>query len=160
MVENMSRMVKVTRDLVQKLGRDPTMEEIADEMGISVEKAKEMMTMIQEPLSLETPVGEEEDSYLKDFLEDDQTKGPIDALLFASMREQVEEALSTLSPREQEVLRLRFGFNGNHPHTLAEIGDKYGISRERVRQIEAKALKRLQHPDRRRVLEDFKDHDE
>lgn len=157
MMENMSRMVKVTRELAQKLGRDPTMEEIAEEMGISLEKAKEMMSVIQEPLSLETPVGEEEDSYLKDFLEDEETQGPIDMLLFASMREQVEEALSTLTPREQEVLRLRFGFNGTHPHTLAEIGDKYGISRERVRQIEAKALKRLQQPERRKVLEEYRD---
>ena len=157
MMENMSKFIKVSRELLQKLGRVPTTEELAEEMGVSEDKVKEMMELVKEPVSLETPIGEEEDSYLKDFLEDERSEGPDEHILYDSLKEQIEEVLNELTPREQEVVRLRFGFEDNRPHTLAEIGKNYGISRERVRQIENKALNRLKHPVRRKSLEDYKD---
>ncbi|HHY92005.1 MAG TPA: RNA polymerase sigma factor RpoD, partial [Firmicutes bacterium] len=152
MVETINRLVRVQRQLLQELGRDPLPEEIADEMGISVDRVREIMKIAQEPVSLETPIGEEEDSHLGDFIEDQEAPSPADAASFSLLREQLEEVLETLTPREKKVLRLRFGLDDGRARTLEEVGQTFGVTRERIRQIEAKALRKLRHPSRSRKL--------
>ena len=157
MVETINRLVRVQRQLLQELGRDPLPEEIAEEMGIGVERVREIMKIAQEPVSLETPIGEEEDSHLGDFIEDQEAPSPVEAASFALLREQLEEVLETLTPREKRVLRLRFGLEDGRARTLEEVGQTFGVTRERIRQIEAKALRKLRHPSRSRKLKDFLD---
>ncbi|HAA89135.1 MAG TPA: RNA polymerase sigma factor RpoD [Peptococcaceae bacterium] len=155
MVETINKLVRVSRQLLQKLGREPTPEEIAKEMGISVERVQEIMKIAQEPVSLETPIGEEEDSHLGDFIEDEDALAPAEAASSTLLREQLEEVLETLTPREREVLRLRFGLDDGRPRTLEEVGQKFNVTRERIRQIEAKALRKLRHPSRSKKLKDY-----
>lgn len=155
MVETINKLVRIQRQLVQELGRDPTPEEIAEVIGISEEKVREIMRIAQEPVSLETPIGEEEDSHLGDFIEDQEAPSPADAASFALLREQLEEVLETLTPREKKVLRLRFGLDDGRARTLEEVGQIFGVTRERIRQIEAKALRKLRHPSRSKKLKDF-----
>ncbi|MGI6129088.1 MAG: RNA polymerase sigma factor RpoD [bacterium] len=157
MVETINRLVRVQRQLLQELGRDPLPEEIAEEMGISVDRVREIMKIAQEPVSLETPIGEEEDSHLGDFIEDQEAPSPADAASFSLLREQLEDVLETLTPREKKVLRLRFGIEDGRARTLEEVGQTFGVTRERIRQIEAKALRKLRHPSRSKKLKDFLD---
>ncbi|MBR2216097.1 MAG: RNA polymerase sigma factor RpoD [Selenomonadaceae bacterium] len=157
MVETINKLIRVSRHLLQDLGRDPTPDEIAAEMDISVERVREIMKIAQEPVSLETPIGEEEDSHLGDFIEDQDAPAPADAASFLLLKEQLEEVLDTLTPREEKVLRLRFGLNDGRARTLEEVGHDFGVTRERIRQIEAKALRKLRHPSRSRKLRDFLD---
>ena len=157
MVETINKLIRVSRNLIQKLNRDPTDEEIAQEMEISVERVREIMKIAQEPVSLETPIGEEEDSHLGDFIEDQEAPAPADAASFLLLKEQLEEVLSTLTPREMRVLRLRFGLDDGRARTLEEVGQSFGVTRERIRQIEAKALRKLRHPSRSKKLKDFLD---
>ena len=157
MVETINKLIRVSRQLLQQLGRDPTPEEIAREMDISVERVREIMKIAQEPVSLETPIGEEEDSHLGDFIEDQDAPAPADAASFMLLKEQLEEVLDTLTPREEKVLRLRFGLDDGRARTLEEVGQNFGVTRERIRQIEAKALRKLRHPSRSRKLKDFLD---
>lgn len=155
MVETINKLVRVQRQLVQELGRDPTPEEIGKEMSLEVEKVREIMKIAQEPVSLETPIGEEEDSHLGDFIEDDNALAPADAATFTMLREQLIDVLDTLTPREQKVLRLRFGLDDGRARTLEEVGKEFDVTRERIRQIEAKALRKLRHPSRSKKLKDF-----
>ncbi|MGB9839219.1 RNA polymerase sigma factor RpoD [Thermovenabulum sp.] len=155
MVETINKLVRVSRQLLQELGRDPTPEEIAEEMEMPVEKVREIMKIAQEPVSLETPIGEEEDSHLGDFIPDEEAQAPADAAAFQLLREQLEDVLETLTPREEKVLRLRFGLDDGKPRTLEEVGQVFGVTRERIRQIEAKALRKLRHPSRSKKLKDF-----
>ncbi|MBQ2059323.1 MAG: RNA polymerase sigma factor RpoD, partial [Firmicutes bacterium] len=155
MVETINKQIRVTRQLVQELGRDPTPEEIARQMEISPEKVREISKIAQEPVSLETPIGEEEDSHLGDFIPDDDIPSPADQAAFSMLREQLNEVLSTLTDREQEVLRLRFGLDDGRQRTLEEVGQVFNVTRERIRQIEAKALRKLRHPSRSRKLKDY-----
>ena len=155
MVETINKLIRVSRQLLQQFGRDPTPDEIAAEMGISVERVREIMKIAQEPVSLETPIGEEEDSHLGDFIEDHDAPAPADAASFMLLKEQLEEVLDTLTPREERVLRLRFGLDDGRARTLEEVGQSFGVTRERIRQIEAKALRKLRHPSRSRKLKDF-----
>ncbi|NMB09035.1 MAG: RNA polymerase sigma factor RpoD [Tissierellia bacterium] len=155
MVETINKLVRVQRQLVQELGRDPTPDEIAKEMNMEVEKVREIMKIAQEPVSLETPIGEEEDSHLGDFIEDENALAPADAATFIMLREQLIEVLDTLTPREQKVLRLRFGLDDGRARTLEEVGKEFDVTRERIRQIEAKALRKLRHPSRSKKLKDF-----
>ena len=157
MVETINKLIRVSRNLLQKLNRDPTAEEIAEEMDISVERVREIMKIAQEPVSLETPIGEEEDSHLGDFIEDQDAQAPADQASFMLLKEQLEEVLSTLTPREMRVLRLRFGLDDGRARTLEEVGQSFGVTRERIRQIEAKALRKLRHPSRSKKLKDFLD---
>ena len=157
MVETINKLIRVSRNLLQKLNRDPTAEEIAQEMEISVERVREIMKIAQEPVSLETPIGEEEDSHLGDFIEDQEAPAPADAASFLLLKEQLEEVLGTLTPREMKVLRLRFGLDDGRARTLEEVGQSFGVTRERIRQIEAKALRKLRHPSRSKKLKDFLD---
>ena len=157
MVETINKLIRVSRNLLQKLNRDPTAEEIAEEMEISVERVREIMKIAQEPVSLETPIGEEEDSHLGDFIEDQEAPAPADAASFLLLKEQLEEVLSTLTPREMRVLRLRFGLDDGRARTLEEVGQSFGVTRERIRQIEAKALRKLRHPSRSKKLKDLLD---
>ena len=157
MVETINKLIRVSRNLLQKLNRDPTAEEIAAEMDISVERVREIMKIAQEPVSLETPIGEEEDSHLGDFIEDQDALAPADQASFLLLKEQLEEVLSTLTPREMRVLRLRFGLDDGRARTLEEVGQSFGVTRERIRQIEAKALRKLRHPSRSKKLKDFLD---
>ena len=157
MVETINKLIRISRGLLQKLGREPTPEEIAKEMDISVERVREIMKIAQEPVSLETPIGEEEDSHLGDFIEDQDAPAPADAASFMLLKEQLEEVLDTLTPREEKVLRLRFGLDDGRARTLEEVGQSFGVTRERIRQIEAKALRKLRHPSRSRKLKDFLD---
>ncbi len=157
MVETINKLIRVSRQLLQKLGRDPTPEEIAEVMEISVERVREIMKIAQEPVSLETPIGEEEDSHLGDFIEDQDAPAPAEAASFMLLKEQLEEVLDTLTPREEKVLRLRFGLDDGRARTLEEVGQNFGVTRERIRQIEAKALRKLRHPSRSRKLKDFLD---
>ena len=143
------------RQLLQQLGREPLPEEIAHEMGISVERVREIMKIAQEPVSLETPIGEEEDSHLGDFIEDEDAPAPAEAASFTLLKEQLEEVLQTLTPREEKVLRLRFGLDDRRARTLEEVGQIFNVTRERIRQIEAKALRKLRHPSRSRRLKDY-----
>ncbi len=155
MVETINKLVRVQRQLVQELGRDPTPEEIGKEMNMEVEKVREIMKIAQEPVSLETPIGEEEDSHLGDFIEDDNALAPADAATYIMLREQLIDVLDTLTPREQKVLRLRFGLDDGRARTLEEVGKEFDVTRERIRQIEAKALRKLRHPSRSKKLKDF-----
>ena len=155
MVETINKLVRISRQLLQELGRDPRPEEIAKEMGISVVRVHEIMKIAQEPASLETPIGEEEDSHLGDFIEDEAAPAPAEAASFMLLREQLEEVLETLTDREKNVLRLRFGLEDGRSRTLEEVGQSFGVTRERIRQIEAKALRKLRHPSRSKVLRDF-----
>jgi RNA polymerase primary sigma factor len=155
MVETINRFVRISRALVQELGREPSPEEIAARMEIPVEKVQRVMRIAKEPISLETPVGEEEDSHLGDFIEDDSVIAPVDAVMSRNLREQTGRVLATLTPREEQVLRLRFGIGEHQDHTLEEVGVRFSVTRERIRQIEAKALRKLRHPTRARHLKSF-----
>ena len=148
MVETINKLIRVSRQLLQQYGREPTPEEIAKEMGISEAKVREIIKIAQEPVSLETPIGEEEDSHLGDFIADDDTPAPAEAASFALMKEQLLDVLDTLTPREEKVLRLRFGLDDGRQRTLEEVGKEFNVTRERIRQIEAKALRKLRHPSR------------
>ena len=157
MVETINKLVRVSRQLVQELGREPTPEELAKELNMSVEKVREISKISQEPVSLETPIGEEEDSHLGDFIPDDDAPAPSEAASFVLLKEQLGDVLSTLTPREAKVLRLRFGLDDGRARTLEEVGTEFGVTRERIRQIEAKALRKLRHPSRSKKLKDFLD---
>ncbi|PKM47999.1 MAG: RNA polymerase sigma factor RpoD [Firmicutes bacterium HGW-Firmicutes-8] len=157
MVETINKLIRVSRQLLQEYGREPSPEEIANEMDIPVERVREIMKIAQEPVSLETPIGEEEDSHLGDFIEDQDAPAPAEAASFILLREQLEEVLETLTPREEKVLRLRFGLDDGRSRTLEEVGQEFGVTRERIRQIEAKALRKLRHPSRSKKLKDFLD---
>ena len=155
MVETINKLKRVQRQLVQELGRDPSPEEIAEAMDTPVEKVREILKISQEPVSLETPIGEEEDSHLGDFIQDENVPVPADAAAFTLLREQLDEVLNTLTEREQKVLRLRFGLDDGRARTLEEVGKEFKVTRERIRQIEAKALRKLKHPNRSRKLKEF-----
>ena len=157
MVETINKLIRVSRQLLQELGREPTPEEIAKEMDMSVERVREILKISQEPVSLETPIGEEEDSHLGDFIQDDNVPVPADAAAFTLLKEQLVEVLSTLTDREQKVLRLRFGLDDGRARTLEEVGKEFNVTRERIRQIEAKALRKLRHLSRSRKLKDYLD---
>ena len=157
MVETINKLIRVSRQLLQEYGREPTPEEIAKEMGISESKVREIIKIAQEPVSLETPIGEEEDSHLGDFIPDDDAPAPAEAASFALMKEQLLDVLDTLTPREEKVLRLRFGLDDGHQRTLEEVGREFNVTRERIRQIEAKALRKLRHPSRSKKLRDSLD---
>ena len=155
MVETINKLIRVSRQLLQELGREPTPEEIAKEMDMPVERVREILKISQEPVSLETPIGEEEDSHLGDFIQDDNVPVPADAATFTLLKEQLEEVLGTLTEREQKVLILRFGLEDGRARTLEEVGKEFNVTRERIRQIEAKALRKLRHPSRSRKLKDY-----
>lgn len=155
MVETINKLIRVSRQLLQELGRDPKPEEIALEMDIPVEKVREIQKIAQEPVSLETPIGEEEDSHLGDFIPDTEAPAPAEAAAFSMLKEQLVEVLDTLTPREQKVLRLRFGLEDGRARTLEEVGKQFDVTRERIRQIEAKALRKLKHPSRSKKLRDY-----
>ncbi|MBB3109016.1 RNA polymerase primary sigma factor [Paenibacillus phyllosphaerae] len=155
MVETINKLVRVSRQLLQELGREPSPEEIAQEMDLSTEKVREIMKIAQEPVSLETPIGEEDDSHLGDFIEDQEALAPADAAAYELLKEQLEDVLDTLTEREENVLRLRFGLDDGRTRTLEEVGKVFGVTRERIRQIEAKALRKLRHPSRSKRLKDF-----
>lgn len=157
MVETINKLIRVSRQLLQELGREPSPEEIADEMNMPVDRVREIMKISQEPVSLETPIGEEEDSHLGDFIQDDNVPVPADAAAFTLLKEQLVEVLGTLTEREQKVLRLRFGLDDGRARTLEEVGKEFNVTRERIRQIEAKALRKLRHPSRSRKLKDYLD---
>ncbi|MCL6561929.1 MAG: RNA polymerase sigma factor RpoD [Firmicutes bacterium] len=157
MVETINKLIRVQRQLLQEYGREPTPEEIAKEMGITVERVREILKVAQEPVSLETPIGEEEDSHLGDFIEDEDAPAPAEAAGYQLLKEQLEEVLDTLTNREEKVLRLRFGLNDGRARTLEEVGQVFGVTRERIRQIEAKALRKLRHPTRSKKLKDYLD---
>jgi len=155
MVETINKLIRVSRQLLQQLGRDPTPEEIAAEMGMSEDKVREIMKIAQEPVSLETPIGEEEDSHLGDFIPDEDAPAPAESAAFTLLKEQLMEVLDTLTPREEKVLKLRFGLEDGRARTLEEVGKEFNVTRERIRQIEAKALRKLRHPSRSKKLKDF-----
>ena len=155
MVETINKLIRVTRQLVQELGRDPLPEEIAKELNMPIDKVGEIMKIAQEPVSLETPIGEEEDSHLGDFIQDNETPAPQDAATFRLLKEQLVDVLSTLTPREEKVLRLRFGLDNGRARTLEVDGKEFNVTRERIRQIEAKALRKLRHPSRSKKLKDY-----
>jgi len=157
MVETINKLIRISRQLLQEYGREPTPEEIAKEMGISEAKVREIIKIAQEPVSLETPIGEEEDSHLGDFIPDEDAPAPAEAASFALMKEQLMDVLDTLTPREEKVLRLRFGLDDGHQRTLEEVGKEFNVTRERIRQIEAKALRKLRHPSRSKKLRDYLD---
>ena len=155
MVETINRVLRTSHSMVQELGREPTTEEIAKELHLEVSKVEEIMKIAQEPVSLETPIGEEEDSHLGDFIQDDEASQPSEEASYTLLREQLEEVLATLTPREEQVLRMRFGLKDGKPHTLEEVGKEFDVTRERIRQIESKALRKLRHPSRSKKLRDF-----
>ena len=157
MVETINKLIRVSRQLLQELGREPTPEEIAEEMNMPEDRVREILKISQEPVSLETPIGEEEDSHLGDFIQDDNVPVPSDAAAFTLLKEQLVEVLGTLTEREQKVLRLRFGLDDGRARTLEEVGKEFNVTRERIRQIEAKALRKLRHPSRSRKLKDYLD---
>ena len=155
MVETINKLIRVSRQLVQDLGREPNPEEIAEQMDMPVERVREVLKISQEPVSLETPIGEEDDSHLGDFIEDDDSPAPHDAAAYTLLKEQLEEVMSTLTPREAKVLKLRFGLEDGKARTLEEVGRQFEVTRERIRQIEAKALRKLRHPSRSKRLKDY-----
>ncbi len=155
MVETINKVIRVSRQLLQELGHDPSPEEIAEEMGMPVQKVREILKIAQEPVSLETPIGEEEDSHLGDFIPDDDAPEPAEVASFTLLKEQLVDVLKTLTPREEKVLRLRFGIEDGRTRTLEEVGKEFNVTRERIRQIEAKALRKLRHPSRSKKLKDF-----
>lgn len=155
MIENINKLVRVQRQLVQDLGREPTPEEIAKDMNMEVEKVRDIMKIAQKPISLETPIGEEEDSQLGDFVEDEHIQTPVETATYIMLKEQLVDVLDTLTPREREVLKLRFGLDDGKARTLEEVGKEFDVTRERIRQIEAKALRKLRHPSRSKKLKDF-----
>ncbi len=155
MVETINRVLRTSHSMVQKLGREPTTTEIAQELHMEVSKVEEILKIAQEPVSLETPIGEEEDSHLGDFIQDDEASQPSEEASYTLLREQLEEVLTTLTPREEQVLRMRFGLVDGKPHTLEEVGKEFDVTRERIRQIESKALRKLRHPSRSKKLRDF-----
>jgi len=157
MVETINKLIRVSRQLLQELGREPQPEEIAKEIGMSVDKVREIMKISQEPVSLETPIGEEEDSHLGDFIPDDDAPAPAEAAAFTLLKEQLIDVLDTLTAREEKVLRLRFGLDDGRARTLEEVGKEFNVTRERIRQIEAKALRKLRHPSRSKKLKDYLD---
>ena len=157
MVETINRVLRTSHAMVQKLGREPTTKEIADELHIEESKVEEVLKIAQEPVSLETPIGEEEDSHLGDFIQDNNVEVPADAATYTLLHEQLMDVLSTLTEREQKVLRLRFGLDDGRPRTLEEVGRQFNVTRERIRQIEAKALRKLRHPSRSKILKDYLD---
>ena len=157
MVETINKLIRVSRQLLQELGREPQPEEIAEKMDMSVDRVREILKISQEPVSLETPIGEEEDSHLGDFIQDDNVPVPADAAAFSLLKEQLNEVLGTLTEREQKVLRLRFGLDDGRARTLEEVGKEFNVTRERIRQIEAKALRKLRHPSRSRKLKVYLD---
>ncbi len=157
MVETINKLIRVSRQLLQELGREPSPEEIAEELDMPVERVREILKISQEPVSLETPIGEEEDSHLGDFIQDDNVPVPAEAAAATLLKEQLDEVLGTLTEREQKVLRLRFGMNDGRARTLEEVGKEFDVTRERIRQIEAKALRKLRHPSRSRKLRDYLD---
>ncbi len=154
MVETINRLIRASGHLLQELGREPSLEEIAREMDLSMERVAEIIRIAPEPLSLETPIGEEDDSHLSDFVRDEDAASPNESAMFLMLREKIEEALGLLGPRERDVLKMRFGLDDGYPHTLEEVGRHFQVTRERIRQIEAKALKKLRHPTRCRRLRD------
>ena len=155
MVETINKVLRTSHSMVQSLGREPTTQEIAAELHMDVQKVEEILKIAQEPVSLETPIGEEDDSHLADFIQDDDASQPAEEASYTLLREQLEEVLKTLTPREEEVLRMRFGLIDGKPHTLEEVGKKFDVTRERIRQIESKALRKLRHPSRSKKLRDF-----
>ena len=155
MVETINKLTRVQRLLLQELGREPTPEEIAEKMGVTEDRVHEILKIAQDPVSLETPIGEEEDSHLGDFIEDEKTMTPGDSVAFTMLKEQLLHVLDTLTPREEKVLRLRYGIDDGKPRTLEEVGKEFNVTRERIRQIEAKALRKLRHPSRSKKLKDF-----
>ncbi len=155
MVETINKLIRISRQLLQEYGREPTPEEVAEEMGLPVEKVREILKIAQEPVSLETPIGEEEDSHLGDFIPDDDVPAPVEAAAFSMLKEQLIEVLDTLTEREQKVLKLRFGLEDGRARTLEEVGKQFDVTRERIRQIEAKALRKLRHPSRSKKLKDY-----
>ena len=155
MVETINKLTRVQRVLLQELGREPTPEELAEKMGVTEERVREIQKIAQDPVSLETPIGEEEDSHLGDFIEDEKTTTPSDSVAFTMLKEQLLGVLDTLTPREEKVLRLRYGIDDGKPRTLEEVGKEFNVTRERIRQIEAKALRKLRHPSRSKKLKDF-----
>ena len=155
MVETINRVLRTSHSMVQELGREPTTDEIAKELHMEVSKVEEILKIAQEPVSLETPIGEEEDSHLGDFIQDDEASQPSEEASFTLLREQLEEVLATLTPREEQVVRMRFGLLDGKPHTLEEVGKEFDVTRERIRQIESKALRKLRHPSRSKKLRDF-----
>ena len=155
MVETINKLIRIQRQLLQKLGREPSAEEIAEHMEFTPDKVREIMKISQEPVSLETPIGEEEDSHLGDFIEDSEVEAPSDAASFTMLQEQLNEVLNTLNERERKVIQLRFGLQDGHPRTLEEVGREFGVTRERIRQIESKTLSKLRHPNRSGALRDF-----
>lgn len=157
MVETINKLIRVSRQLLQELGREPQPEEVAKEMGMTLEKVREIIKISQEPVSLETPIGEEEDSHLGDFIPDDDAPAPAEAAAFTLLKEQLIEVLDTLTPREEKVLKLRFGLDDGRARTLEEVGKEFNVTRERIRQIEAKALRKLRHPSRSKKLRDYLD---
>ncbi|MGM0378565.1 MAG: RNA polymerase sigma factor RpoD [Bacillota bacterium] len=157
MVETINKLIRIQRQLLQDLGREPTPEEIGEEMGITVEKVRKILKIAQEPVSLETPIGEEEDSHLGDFIEDQESPAPAEAAAFSLLKDQLREVLGSLTEREQKVLRLRFGLDDGRARTLEQVGKQFDVTRERIRQIEAKALRKLKHPSRSKELKDFLD---
>jgi RNA polymerase primary sigma factor len=157
MIETINKLIRTSRYLVQELGREPTPEEIADKMEFPLEKVRKVLKIAKEPISLETPIGEEEDSHLGDFIEDKKVTSPVDAVINLNLSEQTRKVLSTLTPREEKVLRMRFGIGEKADHTLEEVGQDFLVTRERIRQIEAKALRKLRHPSRRKKLKSFID---
>lgn len=154
-LETINKLIRVSRQLVQELGREPSAEELAKEMDMPVDKVREIMKIAQEPVSLETPIGEEEDSHLGDFIPDDDIPAPADAAAFTLLKEQLMEVLDTLTDREKKVLTLRFGLEDGRARTLEEVGKEFNVTRERIRQIEAKALRKLRHPSRSKKLKDY-----
>ena len=155
MVETINKLIRVSRQLLQQYGRDPLPEELAKEMDIPEEKVREILKIAQEPVSLETPIGEEEDSHLGDFIPDDDAPAPAEAAAFTLLKEQLMDVLDTLTPREEKVLKLRFGLEDGRARTLEEVGKEFQVTRERIRQIEAKALRKLRHPSRSKKLKDY-----
>jgi len=157
MVEAISKVARTRRQLLNEIGREPTPKELAEKLGMPVEKVSKVLKMVREPLSLETPIGDEEDSHLGDFIEDTNAILPIDAAIQSNLRETTTRVLASLTPREERILRMRFGIGMNKDHTLEEVGQQFSVTRERIRQIEAKALRKLKHPSRSRILRSFLD---